>query len=75
MDGPERHTSRRVNELEWREAPPIEFKPQAESVEFLAAGRERRTANTNSRATNRNARAVNVVESAANVKQHASTPG
>ena len=75
MGGVERYTSRGINELERCESPPIELKPQAESVEFLAAGRERRTANTNSRAANRNARAVNVVESAANVKQHASTPG
>ena len=71
-DGPERHTSRGVNELERRESPPIELKPQAESVEFLAAGRESRTANPKSRAANRNPIAVNVVESASNLKPRAS---
>ena len=67
-----RYTSRGVNEPERCESPPIELKPQAESVEFLAAGRESRTANPKSRAANRNAIAVNVVESASNLKPRAS---
>ena len=54
-----RCTSRRVEQHERRESPPIDLKPRAEKVKYGAASREEVAVSPNSRATSHNSRAHN----------------